>query len=149
MVDGQAFTFSDLFRASLLDTHLEPQKNISSFHSPNDTPWSIQALSAMLPPKSSWESNGLIMNIEQLTLFLTAVVHHETRFLAEAQKSQKGFQKKKQGIFGYTCGGMHLIQGLAYAHSRGFGSSQSTDVLKEQVALLYYRLSIGLVVFLD
>ena len=134
-VQNQQITFGDLYRASLLDTHLDAKSNTASFQSPNDTPWTIQALSTMISPKTQWSSGGLRMNLEQLTLFLTAVIHQETRFLAEAQKQNRVFQKKKQGIFKYTCGGMHLLQGLAYAHVRGFGSDKSQEVLKEQILL--------------
>lgn len=146
-VEGQKKTFGDLYRSSLLEAHLDARTNRSSFASPNDTPWSIQALSTFAEPNTSWESGGLVMTLENLNLFLMAVVHQETRFLANAYTKQQSFEKKKQGIFKYTCGGMHLIQALAYAHARGFGTEQSKQVLAEQVALLYYRFPIELSIY--
>jgi hypothetical protein len=146
-VEGKQKTFGDLYRSSLLEAHLDARSNLSSFASPNDTPWSIQALSTFAQPQVSWESGGLVMTLENLNLFLMAVVHQETRFLANAYAKQQSFEKKKQGIFKYTCGGMHLIQALAYAHVRGFGTEQSKQVLTEQVALLYYRFPIELSIY--
>lgn len=146
-VQGQKKTFGDLYRSSLLEAHLDARSNRSSFASPNDTPWSIQALSTFAKPGTSWESGGLVMTLENLQLFLMAVVHQETRFLAQAYQNNQSFEKKKQGIFKYTCGGMHLIQALAYAHARGFGTEQSKQVITEQVALLYYRFPIELSIY--
>ena len=146
-VQGKTKTFGDLYRSSLLEAHLDARTNRSSFASPNDTPWSIQALSTFAKPNMAWESGGLVMTLENLQLFLMAVVHQETRFLAQAYNNKLSFEKKKQGIFKYTCGGMHLIQALAYAHARGFGTDQSKQVLIEQVVLLYYRFPIELAIY--
>ncbi|MEC7984923.1 MAG: hypothetical protein VX278_07155, partial [Myxococcota bacterium] len=146
-VQGQQKQFLDLYKNSLLQTHLEPQKNLSSFQSPNDIPWSLQGLSAMAPTDLRWESNRLQMDLHSLTVFTAAVVHQETRFLAQAYQNQAGFEKKKQGIFKYTCGGAHLIQGLAYANARGFGGEKSTAVVQEQIPLLYYRFPIELQIY--
>ena len=148
-VAGIERTFGDLYRSSLLETHLDPRSNISSFASPNDIPWSIQGLSTFATPKMEWESGSLVMNLEDLTAFLMAVVHQETRFLAQAYAAQTRFEKQKQGIFKYTCGGMHLIQALAYAHARGFGDEKTKAVLIEQVALLYFRFPIELSIYDD
>ena len=148
-VAGTKKTFGDLYRSSLLETHLDPRSNRSSFASPNDIPWNIQALSTFATPNMEWESGELVMKLEDLTAFLMAVVHQETRFLAQAYESQNRFEKQKQGIFKYTCGGMHLIQALAYAHARGFGSEKTKAVLTEQVALLYYRFPIELSIYDD
>ena len=146
-VQGRKKKFGDLYRSSLLEAHLDARTNRSSFASPNDTPWSIQALSTFAKPNTSWESGGLVMTLENLQLFLMAVVHQETRFLAQAYQKNQSFEKKKQGIFKYTCGGMHLIQALAYAHARGFGTEQSKQVIIEQVVLLYYRFPIELSIY--
>ena len=146
-VKGKQYRFADLFRSSLLETHLDPRKNISSFQSPNDTPWNIQGLSTYLSPGTTWESNGMVMRLEDLTTFLMAVVYQETRFMAAAYQQKKTFEKKKQGIFKYTCGGMHLVQALAYAHARGFGNAKSKSIIEEQVALLYYRFPIELSIY--
>jgi len=146
-IQGKSYSFADLFRSSLLETHLDPKKNISSFSSPNDTPWSIQGLSTYLRPGTTWESKGMVMNLENLTSFLMAVVYQETRFMAQAYQNQQKFEKKKQGIFKYTCGGMHLIQALAYAHARGFGNDKSKPIIEEQAVLLYYRFPIELAIY--
>jgi hypothetical protein len=146
-VQGTKKTFGDLYRSSLLEAHLDARTNRSSFASPNDTPWSIQALSTFAKPNRTWESAQLVMKLEDLTLFLMAVVHQETRFLAQAYANKQGFEKKKQGIFKYTCGGMHLIQALAYAHARGFGDEKSNNVITEQIVLLYYRFPIELSIY--
>jgi len=96
-VKGKKHSFANLFRSSLLETHLDPRKNLSSFQSPNDTPWNIQGLSTFLSPGTTWESNGMVMRLEDLTTFLMAVVYQETRFMAAAYQQQKTFDKKKQG----------------------------------------------------
>ena len=68
----------------------------------------------------------------------------ETGFLVRAKEAKTGFQKRGQGIFKYTCGGAHLLQGAAHATLRGFGSKTNLTIIKEQLHLLLYRFPIEL-----
>ena len=49
------------------------------------------------------------------------------------------FQKNGQGIFKYTCGGSHLLQGAAYLVAKGFGEEKDRERLQAQVDLLFWR----------
>jgi hypothetical protein len=62
----------------------------------------------------------------------------------QARKQGVGFKKKGQGIFRYTCGGAHLMQGLNFAVARGYGSTTGKQVSKDQGPLLLWRFPIEL-----
>jgi hypothetical protein len=49
------------------------------------------------------------------------------------------FEKTGQGIFAYTCGGAHLLQGAAYLVARGFGGDEQRELVEVQGPLLLYR----------
>ena len=53
-------------------------------------------------------------------------------------------EKRKQGIFGYTCGGAHLLQGVAYAVGRGFGQPEDRAAIQAELDVLYWRLKLEL-----
>ena len=68
----------------------------------------------------------------------------ETEFMHAARASGATFEKKGQGIFGYTCGGAHLLQGAAYAVARGFGQESDYAHIQAEVDVLYWRFGIEL-----
>ena len=65
-------------------------------------------------------------------------------FVNISKATNKPFQKRGQGIFKYTCGGAHLLQGVAHATLKGFGAAKNRVKLKEQLHLLLYRFPIEL-----
>lgn len=139
-VAGQEHPLADLWRGSLLRSYLVPSTNHSRYSSPDDVAWSIQGLAAWAPVDLRWKAlDGTPMDLDELTDFGAAVLYQETRFLAQAQQSGQPFQRQGQGIFQYTCGGAHLLQGVGLAVARGFGGEQSRRVVQEQSALMLYR----------
>ncbi len=141
-VQGKPHTVADLYRGALVATWLVPERNHSSFASPNDMPWAVQALSTWAPDKSlQWKAlDQTPMKLADLVTFNASVLVAETQPLFQAMQAGAKLTKDKKGIWQYTCGGAHLLQGTAYAVARG----QSTDLAKQaiqgQVALHFWRL---------
>ena len=139
-VGGKQYTIGDLYRGTLLTTYLTPTTNQSSYSSPNDMPWSVQALSTYISADTHWKStSGAKMNIEGLTLFLAAVISKESQSIKQMMQGKTAFKKDRTGIFKYTCGGSHLLQGLAYANARGVQSPRINQEIAEQITVLFYR----------
>lgn len=139
-VQDRELPVADLWRGSLLRSFLVPARNHSRYGSPDDIAWSLQGLASWAPPGLRWVAlDETPMGLDDLTDYTAAVLYSETRFLAEAQAQGRPFQKQGQGIFRYTCGGAHLLQGVSYAVLRGFGSADARRVVDEQVGLWFYR----------
>ena len=140
MVKGSEFTMEEFYKANILRSYLNPQTNDSSYTSPNDMPWSVQSITALLQPNQTWvSSSGMMGSADFFTQFLFAVLSQETQTLKRAMVSGARFKKDKTGIFNYTCGGAHLLQAAAYATARGFKNDQTEAELKTQIDLMFYR----------
>ncbi len=139
-VKGSEFTVGDYYKASILRSYLNPQTNDSSYLSPNDMPWSVQAITALVQPNQTWSSvGGLTGSADFLTQFLFAVLGQETLPLKKAMAAGATFRKDRTGIFKYTCGGAHLLQAAGYATARGFGNEMTQTELNTQIDLLFFR----------
>lgn len=147
-VRGRSTTLADLYRGTLATTWLVAARNHTSFSSPDDTPWALQGIAAWAPPEGlSWTAiDGTTTSLRDLTLFGVAVLVRETRFLADAARAGQPFERQGQGIFRYTCGGAHLLQGAAYAVARGYSDEKGKLALTEQAALHRYRFPIELAI---
>ncbi len=53
-------------------------------------------------------------------------------------------QKRKQGIFAYTCGGSHLIMGAVYAVARGHGEPGDRELVAQELPTLLWRMDLEL-----
>ena len=143
VVQGKPHTVADLYRGVLVSNYLAPSANHASFQSPNDVPWALQGLAAWSPPGGTleWEAiDGTPMKLGDLSAFSTTVLIAESQDLFQAMEAGADFEKKGQGIFGYTCGGAHLLQGSAYAVARGYGNDLMRKGITGQVPLMFYRL---------
>jgi len=139
-VEGRPHTVGDLWGHSLMTTWLNLGNGESSYDSPNDMPWGIQGLAAWAPPDLQWQAwQGTPMSMKDMTRLMVHVLHTESGFLLEAMEAGGDFQKRGQGIFQYTCGGAHLLQGSAFVVARGFGGEEEREKLRQQGRLLYYR----------
>lgn len=140
-VAGQAMTVADLYRGTLATTYLDVAKNHTNFSSTDDMPWALQAIATWAPADGlSWAAlDGTPTDLDDLTHFAVAVLAKETAFMAEAMAQNQGFERKGQGIFTFTCGGAHLLQGASYAVARGFGSPADAAAIRAQVPLMFYR----------
>lgn len=89
------------------------------------------------------------MSMDDLTNLMVHVLTEESRELLMAMKTGQDFQKRGQGVFGYTCGGAHLLQGAAYVVARGFGDKAARDKMELQGYLATYRLPRELKIYAD
>ena len=136
---------ADLYRWTVLKTHLVPATNHASFDGPNDLPWALQALAAWAPPDLRWTAaDGTEMALEDVATFTVAVLQKESAFLTGHMTRKERFERKGQALFSYTCGGAHLLQGASYAVARGYGGPRARAVIEEQVGLAMYRMPIEL-----
>jgi hypothetical protein len=137
-------SLADLYRYTLLKTYIA--KDQVSFESPNDMPWGVQALATWAPPgELQWiAANGTPMDMDDLSDFLVTVLTKESAFMFDTMQKGQKFTRSGQSLFGYTCGGAHLVQGASYAVARGFGSRTSKTAIEAQVPLLFYRMPIEL-----
>ena len=139
-INQTAFTIDDYYKGIVLSSYLNPYTNDSSYTSPDDMAWSVQALTTILDPHQQWESeNGQVMNSDTLSMFLVAILTKETADLKKAMAAGASFKKDGKGIFQYTCGGAHVLQGAAYAMARGFGNEATNAEIQTQIDLLFYR----------
>ena len=138
---GKTYHIADLYRASLASTWLDIAKNDASFSSPDDMPWLLQGLAAWAPPGDMrWTAvNGKTTDLSLMVRFSAAVLGKETQFLAEAMRSGKGFEREGQGIFRYTCGGAHLLQGTAYAVAVASTDPREHAAIEAQIPIFFYR----------
>jgi len=147
-VSGNPYPIADLYRGSLIRSHLQPYENRSSYKSSDDIPWSTQALATWAPSQLTWLSeDGTGMNLNQLASFGVAVLEQETAFMTQAMASGAEFDRNGQGIFNYTCGGAHLIQGTGYTLARGFGDPSLRPTFVKQIPLMFYRLPRELAIY--
>lgn len=148
-VQGKPHTVADLYRGAVVATWLVPERNHSSFSSPNDMPWAVQSLSAWAPDKRmQWTAlDTTPMKLNDLVTFNASVLVAETQPLFQAMQAGAQLRKNKQGIWGYTCGGAHLLQGTAYAVARGHSTDLAKQAIQGQVALHYWRLPGELAVY--
>ena len=145
-VAGAAHTVGDLYRASLCRAWVDGDD--VAFQSWNDTPWALQGLAAWAPPGLSWNADGgHPMTLDGFTHQVVAKLRTETAFMRKTMVVGQSVQKRRQGIFGYTCGGAHLIQGAAYAVARGFGTPEDRVALLDEVDVLFWRLDIELDIY--
>ena len=128
VAEGRSGTVEDLYCASKSRSFVAD--DTMSYTSNNDIAWSLQGLAAWTPPGATWRGpQRRAMSVDRLTRRAVATYHAETSFLREAREKGTSFQKRKQGIFQYTCGGAHLLQGAAYAVVRGHGEDQDRERL--------------------
>lgn len=147
-VQGAPATVGDLWRGTVLGAWVDGDD--TSFGSWNDTPWTLQAIAAWAPPGFAWTADG--GHAMTVDLFTHAVVDRlvsETAFLSQARAAGGAFQKQKQGIFAYTCGGAHLLQGASYAVSRGFGAPADRAAVIEALHTQAWRFPIELAIVDD
>jgi hypothetical protein len=139
-VNGQEHVLGDLWHHSLLTTFLKKSDGSSSYDSPNDMPWGLSGLASWAPRDLEWTSwEGTPMSMDDLARLIVHILHSESGFMQQAMLAGQDFQKRGQGIFQYTCGGAHLLQGATHVVARGFGGPQEREKLQAQGRLLYYR----------
>lgn len=141
-VEGQPATLGDLYRQSLCALWVDGDR--VSVDSWNDTPWALQSLATWAPKDLTWTVQGHPMSVHALTDGTVRKLRSETAFLRSAMASGAQVQKRGQGIFAYTCGGAHLLQGASWAVGQGFGDPALRDVIAEEIGVHVHRVQIEL-----
>ena len=136
-VTGKNYLVGDLYKHSL--SQAGPQKKNASFDDWDDTPWTLQGLTSWGGEDMVWTVDGEKTNLNSLTTSVVAQLRQETEFMHQAMREGRPVQKRKQGIFRYTCGGAHLLQGAAYAVARGFGTDEDRTIIEEEIPVLFFR----------
>ena len=138
-VEGESHQLGKLYYDTVLGTYLDLSTGGSSFTSPNDMPWGLQAIATYAPPDLSWMNQGKTQELDKLTSFLVHVLTMESQTLFQWMTQGGEFRKDGKGIFGYTCGGSHMLQGAAYLVGKGFGEAADRQKMAAQVELLFWR----------
>lgn len=121
-----------------------------SFVTANDAPWSVQAWcqGAAADRSESWTSQAGPVTIDEVAAAQLSKLEVETHFIRAALATGKSFEKRKQGVFGYTCGGAHLFSGAAACATLGWpkqGNSSSRIGLQVEQYLARIPVETGLV----
>jgi len=150
-VEGRPATPADLYRTALARSWVAgsaPGAG-SAYRSPDDLAWSLQGLSAWAPRGDDlrWTARGgHPMSLSRLSTAALDVLRRESRVLRQARArgetpSRAVLGRAGQlGILGFTCGGAHLIQGVAHAAGRGFVPEERRGELAEEASLYLWRL---------
>ncbi|MCP4809221.1 MAG: hypothetical protein GY913_12600 [Proteobacteria bacterium] len=147
-VHGEEFEVGDTWKHSVKTTFLDKTNGDSSYDSPNDMPWGVQALALWAPRELRWTAfSGTQMDMDDLAKMLVHVVTSESTFMLQSMVNGQSFEKKGQGIFSYTCGGAHMVQGATYVVARGFGDQAERDKMEVQAKLLFYRFPIEIGIY--
>ena len=151
-VQGKPATVADLYRGVLISAAVDPKTGRSTFTSPNDMPWALQALATWAPRDKDLEwtaANGTRMSLDDFSMLNASVLLAESQPLFDAIQAGAELQKRGQGIFKFTCGGAHLLQGTAYAIGRGHTTALGRKGMQGQVVLMFWRLPAELKIYDD
>jgi len=153
-VQGTPATVADLWRGVLISSSVDLKSGNASFSSPNDMPWALQSLAAWAPPNASgdllWEAkDGTQMSLQEFSVLNTTVLMAESQPLFDTMQAGAALEKRGQGVYQFTCGGAHLLQGTAYAIGRGYSTPLASKAMPGQVALMFWRLPAELKIYDD
>jgi hypothetical protein len=127
------------------------KKGAEAFARPDDVAWSIQAWcqGAYAGGAETWlASNGKDQNVDAVALQQLEMLEAETWFMRTAMNAGGTVQKRRQGIFGFTCGGAHLYQSVTACAAAGFpkGASAKERIGKlNEIYLWRIKLETGLI----
>ena len=120
-----------------------PGDELNPFKDGNETPWSAQAFcqTASEGDNSFVTYEGHTVDMRVMTEQLVGQLERESRFLDDIrQAGDTTYDKRRQGIFRYTCGGTHLFMGADACVAAGFGSPELSARLAYQMDLLFWRM---------
>ena len=109
----------------------------------NEAPWSAQAFcqTAKEGQDTFVTHAGVEVNLDDLTSALVGQLEEESRFLDDIRRAgDTTYEKRRQGIFRYTCGGTHLFMGADACVAAGFGDRELSERLAYQMDLLFWRM---------
>jgi len=121
----------------------QPDLEGGPFPDSNEVPWSAQAFcqSAEEGSDTFVTHAGVEVNLHEMTEALVVALETESEFLDEIrQRGETTYEKRRQGIFRYTCGGTHLYMGADACVAAGFGGPELSQRLAHQMDLLFWRM---------
>jgi len=121
----------------------EPEREGGPFPDANEVPWSTQAFcqSAEEGTDSFVNHAGVQVDLHEMTEALVVALETESEFLDEIRlRGETTYEKRRQGIFRYTCGGTHLYMAADACVAAGFGSPELSGRLAHQMDLLFWRM---------
>jgi len=133
-------TLAALVASSQLRFEPVRSEGASLLAEPNDAPWSAQAwcqANANGAPDAWTTGTAGDVTLEEVSAALLGTLERETWFIRQALAEGKPFEKKKQGIFGFTCGGAHLFQGVEACAAKGWPKTGDTGARVAVLVDLY------------
>lgn len=129
-------TLERLFRGSRVRYEPLAGEGEEGFTKPDDVAWSIQAwcqgVQAGAAP--TWQAAGLKQaDLGAVTEQQLELLESTTWFMRQAMEKGETVQKRRQGIFAYTCGGAHLHQSVVACAAAGWPKDRNVE---ERLALL-------------
>ena len=107
-----------------------------------DLGWTLGVFAVTEKPGTTWKtSDGQTINLDQVFDDALAELELETAELkAGMEQHLPQVDKKKQGVYAHSCGGLHFVQGvLAWAHHPSVKKKWGTRI-DTQIAIHFYRL---------
>lgn len=138
-VGGNPHAVSDLYLHALSEAWTDGSS--LSFGTYNDAPWALQGIATWAPADLSWTASGRPVTLDAYTHDVVDRLVADTAFMHTAFSTGATLQKRKQGIFGYTCGGAHMMQGAMYAVARGFGEEGDRARIARELDVYFPRLA--------
>jgi hypothetical protein len=135
-VNGHRYTVGDLIRSAKGLLTFDPRT-----FDRDDLAWTLIALSRELPPtRDAWtNAYGQQVRMTDLIQFGFDALDDACRQLQRA-KRQGMMPTGKDAIHGFTCGGTHLIYGLASCVGNGYRRDEFAKRLQVHLDLLIWRL---------
>ena len=146
-VDGNPHQVGELWYHTVLSSYLDFASGDSSWEGTDDMAWGLQAIGGFAEPGLAWRSGRVEVSLDKLTELAAHVLTTESMHLIRAMQAGEGYQRDGQGILAYTCGGSHLLQGVAYLVGRDFGTSVEREKMALQARLLFYRFPRELMIY--
>lgn len=106
-----------------------------------DVAWTLDLLAATQKPGARWKTNdGLEISLDQVfDDALTELERATADLKAGMLKGDSQVDKRKQGLYAHSCGGLHFVQGvLAWAKNPAVRQRWGTRV-DDQVRIHFYR----------
>lgn len=133
---GKRYTVGDLMNSAKGLLTFDPKSS-----DPDDIAWTLIAFSREIPPsRDTWtNAYGQQLRFADLVRFGFDVLDESCRKLQRA-KDRGVMATEKDTIHGFTCGGTHLIYGLAACVGNGYHRDDFVKRLQAHLDLLVWRL---------
>ena len=125
---------------TLLDSALATFEKPPTAHEFGRQAWTVEAIFASQQPGTRLELDGWSPTYTELALYSMEALTLLQEFLEEPMQRNlpEAVEKKKQGIYAHTCGGLHLIQAAVRGASR-VGSETLLERAREQLEIARFR----------